>query len=83
MSLAGSLSDWVTSSFGLVLTIGGGRNVERLVDLGGEIAAAGGPPTPEQQGRLDHVSSSLERHGKTDLALMLLAVAAMATARYL
>lgn len=96
MSLYPSLGDWVTSSFGLVLTIGGvlatisavvgalgvGRNVERLVDLGGEVAASGGPPTPEQQSRLDHLSSSLERHGKTDLVLLLLAVFAMATARY-
>jgi uncharacterized membrane protein len=96
MSLYPSLGDWVTSSFGLVLTIGGvlatisafvgsigvGRGVERLVDLGGEIAASGGPPTPEQQDRLEQLSSSLERHGKTDLVLLLLAVTAMATARY-
>jgi uncharacterized membrane protein len=96
MSLYPSLGDWVTSSFGLVLTIGGvlatisafvgsigvGRGVERLVDLGGEIAASGGPPTPEQQARLDRMSSSLERHGKIDLVLLLLAVTAMATARY-
>jgi hypothetical protein len=96
MSLYPSLGDWVTSSFGLVLTIGGvlatisafvgaigvGRGVERLVDLGNEVAASGGPPTPEQQSRLDRLSSSLERHGKTDLVLLLLAVFAMATARY-
>jgi hypothetical protein len=96
MSLYPSLGDWVSSSFGLVLTIGGvlatisafvgaigvGRGVERLVDLGGEIAASGGPPTPEQQARVDRMSSSLERHGKTDLILLLLAVTAMATARY-
>jgi uncharacterized membrane protein len=96
MSLYPSLGDWLTSSFGLVLTIGGviatisafvgalgvGRNVERLVDLGNEVAASGGPPTPEQQSRLDQLSSSLERHGKTDLVLLLLAVIAMATARY-
>jgi uncharacterized membrane protein len=96
MSLRESLGDWVTSSFGLVLTIGGvlatitffvgylgvGRNVERLVDLGNEIAAAGGPPTPEQQSRLERLSGALERHGKTDLLLLLLAVTAMATARY-
>ena len=62
MSLYPSLGDWVTSSFGLVLTIGGvlatisafvgaigvGMNVERAVDLGNEIASSGGPPTPEQ-----------------------------------
>jgi uncharacterized membrane protein len=96
MSLYPSLGDWVTSSFGLVLTIGGvlatisafvgaigvGRGVERLVDLGLEIEAAGGPPSPEQQSRLDHLSASLERHGKTDLLLLLLAVTTMATERY-
>jgi hypothetical protein len=90
------LGDWVTSSFGFVLTIGGvlatitffvgyigvGRNVERLVDLGGEVAAAGGPPAPAQQAELDRLSSALERHGKLDLLLLLLATIAMATARY-
>jgi hypothetical protein len=95
MSLVGSLGHWVGSRFGLVLTIGGvlatisailgavgvGRNVERLVDLGNEVAASGGPPSPEQQGRMDVLSKALERYGKTDL-LLLLAVTAMATARY-
>jgi hypothetical protein len=96
LNLYGSLGEWVTSSFGLVLTIGGvlatisayfgaigvGRGVERLVDLGNEVASSGGPPTPEQQARLDTLGSSLERHGKIDLVLLLLAVTAMATARY-
>ena len=96
MSQYPSLGDWVSSSFGLALTIGGvlatisafvgaigvGRGVEKLIDLGGEIASSGGPPTPEQQSRLDRMSSSLERHGKIDLLLLLLAVSAMATARY-
>lgn len=96
MNLASSFGDWVTSSFGLGLTIGGvlatiaafvgavgiGRNVERMVDLGGEVAASGGPPTREQQGRLDTLGAALERHGKTDLVLLLLAVTAMSTARY-
>lgn len=63
--LAGSLGDWLTSGFGLGLTIGGilatlaavvgavgvGRGVERLVDLSDGLAAAGEPPTPEQQAR--------------------------------
>jgi uncharacterized membrane protein len=96
MSLYPSLGDWLTSRFGIVLTIGGvlatiaavigsigvGLRVERLVDLGNEIASSGGPPTPDQQGRLDHLSAELERHGKLDLALLMLAVIAMATARY-
>lgn len=92
----GSLSDWMTSTFGLVLTIGGvlatmtffvgylgvGRNVERMVDLGNEIAAGGGPPSPEQHARMDQIGGMLERYGKLDLTLLLLAVIAMATARY-
>ena len=95
-SQAASLGDWVSTRFGLVLAIGGvlatislfvgaigvGRGVERLVDLGNEVAASGGPPTPEQQARMDELSGSLERHGKIDLILLLLAVTAMATARY-
>jgi hypothetical protein len=91
-----TLGDWVTSSFGLVLTIGGvlatiaaivgysgvGRNVERMVDLSGEVASLPGPPTPEQQAELDRLGGALERHGKLDLVLLILAVIAMATARY-
>jgi uncharacterized membrane protein len=96
MSLYGSLGDWVSSRFGLVITIGGvlatitlfvgaigvGRRVEQLVDVGNEIAASGGPPSAEQQARLEDLSSGLERHGKIDLTLLLLATIAMATARY-
>jgi uncharacterized membrane protein len=96
MSVYGSVGDWVTSRFGLVITIGGvlatisafvgamgvGLNVERLIDVGNEIAASGGPPSAEQQGRIDQLSSSVEQHGKTDLVLLLLAVISMATARY-
>ena len=92
----GSAMDFIGTPFGLVLTIGGilatiaayvgitgiGRNVERLVDLGDTIAASGGPPTAEQAAQLQHLGSELERHGKVDLVLLLLAVAAMATARY-
>jgi hypothetical protein len=96
MTIYDSLGDWVGSTFGLVLTIGGalatiaavvgtvgvGLNVERLVDVGNEVAASGGPPSAEQQSRIDRLSSALQRHGKTDLLLVLLAVTAMATARY-
>jgi uncharacterized membrane protein len=88
--------DWVTSSFGLVLTIGAvlatitafvgvlgvGRNVERLVDLGAVVAVNGGPPSPEQQFEIDHLGAEIEKHGKLDLVLLLGAVIAMSTARY-
>ncbi len=96
MSDAGSFGDWVTSWFGAVLSIGAllatgafvtgylgvGRNVERMVELGDQIAASGGPPTPEQAARMQHIGSELERHGKIDLVMLLLAVTAMSTARY-
>ena len=92
----GGIGDWVGTSFGLGITLGAlfatgaffmgyfgvGRNVERLVDLGDTIAASGGPPSPEQQARIDHLGGELERHGKLDLVLLILAVACMATARY-
>jgi hypothetical protein len=91
-----SLGDWVTSAFGFALTLGGviativffigffgiGRNVERMVDLGGAIAAGGGPPTPEQDAEMQRLGSELERHGKMDLVGLLIAVTLMATARY-
>jgi uncharacterized membrane protein len=96
MSLYPSVGKWVTSRFGLVLTIGAvlatiaafegaigvGRRVEAIVDAGNEVAASGGPPTPEQQARIDELASGLERSGKIDLVLLMLAVIAMATARY-
>jgi hypothetical protein len=94
--LYGSFGDWVSSRFGLVLTIGGvlatitffvgylgvGRRVERLVQTVEGIAASGGPPSAEQQADIDRISGGLERHGKIDLLLLMLATIAMATARY-
>jgi len=96
MDLYGSLDNWVTSRFGLVITIcavlasvsmfvgtiGVGRNVERLVDLGNEMAASGAAPSTEQQARMGGLISALQRYGKLDLTLLILAVIAMATARY-
>ena len=72
MSQASSLGDWVTSRFGLVLTIGAvlatiaafegaigvGRNVERIVDLGNAAAAAGGPPSAELQAKIDRTGAA-------------------------
>jgi uncharacterized membrane protein len=96
LDLYGSLGDWLGSSFGLVLTIGAvlatvafviglvgiAPNVERLVDLGGEVAAGGTPPTPEQGAEMERTSKALEAASKVDLVLLLLAATAMATARY-
>ena len=89
-------NDFLGTRFGVVLTIGAvlatiaafegafgvGRNVERLVDLGDEIAASGGPPSPEQQARVGALMAEIKKHGQVDLTLLVLAVTAMATARY-
>ena len=96
MGRYGGLEPWVTSPFGLALTIGGvlatiaayfgitgvGNNVEKLVHTADEVRASGGPPTAEQGSRMQHLSQEIARHGKIDIALVLLAVVAMATARY-
>src|SRR5262245_48336022 len=92
------VSNWVFHSggFGLALTIGGilasiawyeglfyvGKGVEELVDLGGEMAAAEGPPPPEKLARMQAIQMSLKKHGQVDIVLLLLAVALMSTARY-
>ncbi len=92
-----SLSSWAWHYRpGLVLTIGGllataaayegyfgvGRNVERLTEMGGHVAASGAPPTPEQQSDMQKLQADIKKHGQQDLVLLLLAVFAMATARY-
>ena len=96
LGLAAGVDVWVTSTYGLVLTIGGvlataaayfgitgiGNNVEKLVAIGDEVAASGGPPTPEQGAEMARLGAEIQRHGKVDLALLFLAVAAMATAQY-
>lgn len=92
----GGPSNWLGTRQGLVLTIGAvfatvaffvgyygvGKNVEKLVDLGGEMAAGDGPPAPEKMAEMQHVSAELEKHSKLDLVLLLIAVTAMSTARY-
>jgi hypothetical protein len=96
MGAYGGFHDWTTSTFGIGITIGAifatiaafegavmvGGNVERLVDLGQEAGAGGGPPTPELQQKMAEVQAHLQTHGKLDLVLLLIAVTCMATARY-
>ena len=95
-ALSAGVDVWVTSTYGLVLTIGGllataaayfgitgiGNNVEKLVALGDEIAASGGPPTPEQGAEMGRLGAEIKKHGQIDIVLLFLAVAAMATAQY-
>jgi uncharacterized membrane protein len=62
--------------------VGVGHNVEKMVDLGDQLAAAGGPPSPEQGAEMQRLGAAIAKHSKQDLVLLALAVLAMSTARY-
>jgi hypothetical protein len=93
----GSFGDWIGSTFGIVLTIGalcaisalaiGGSvtrpNVERFLALGRTVAASGAPPTPEQAAEMGAIQARLRLAARISLGLLVVAVLAMATARYL
>lgn len=93
---SGSLGDWIGSSLGLWLTIGSvaaivafyfgyfgvGQNVERLVEVGGQLARSEGPPPPELLARFQHLQTEIKRHSIIDMILLLIAITAMSTARY-
>jgi len=93
---AGSFGDWVTSSFGLGLTIGmftavaamavGASvtlpNARRLMAIMQEVGASGGPPSPEQAARIGALQGTLKAAARTALALLGVATVAMSTARY-
>jgi putative copper export protein len=89
--------DWIGSAYGLTLTIGAisgivafviGLTVVRPTNnatlaLGREIAEGGGPPTPEQAARMQALQARGRTTGRILLLLLLVAVAAMASAQYL
>lgn len=90
------LGDFVSSDFGLALTIGavaaiaafligffGTRPaVARLMALAAQAAAAEGPPPPEVAQEIPRVQAQLKTLARAALALIVVAVLAMATARY-
>jgi hypothetical protein len=89
--------DWLTSAQGVSLTIGAlcaiaafsiGVSVVRptimaTLAIGREVAASGGPPTPEQGARLQALQERGTSIGRVVLPLLVVAVAGMAAARYL
>jgi hypothetical protein len=91
----GSLADFAGTAFGTAITAGallaigalsiglfGTRpRVMRFLAIGREAAGAGGP-TPEQAAEMGSLQAQLRVRARISLALIILAVAAMATARY-
>lgn len=86
---------WITSRYGLALTMGGllaivglvvGYTVQkpaakRMGALGQEIQASGGPPSPEQVAELQAQQKKLAMGGLWTAILLALAVVGMAIAR--
>jgi uncharacterized membrane protein len=90
-------ADWIGSAAGITLTIGAlcamaaftlGLTIARPtimanLAIGREVAASGGPPTPEQMDQLQALQRRGTTLGKVLVPLLLVAVIAMAAARYL
>jgi uncharacterized membrane protein len=92
-----SFGDWIASNFGTWLTVGAllaisglvvaavltRPTIGRLVSLGRQVAGSGGTPTPETAGRIGALQHRLVVAERVSFSLVLLAVVAMASARYL
>lgn len=93
-----SFGDWIGSSFGASLTVGAllaisglvvaavltRPSIGRLVSLGKQVAESGNtPPTPETAARIGALQRRLVVAERVSFSLVLLAVVAMASARYL
>jgi uncharacterized membrane protein len=93
---AGSLGDWVGTSYGAALTAGALAAVagwlvgllwvkptmDRMLPLAARLASAGAPPSPEQAAEITHLQVRARRLAILVLTLLVLSVLAMATARY-
>ena len=89
--------DWIGSSYGVAITIGSlcaiaavvlGASIVRpamlaVAEIGREVAASGAQPSPEQAARIQALQARARSAGGVIVPLLLLAVVAMASARYL
>lgn len=92
-----SFGEWFGSSFGASLTVGAllatsglgvaalvtRPTIGRLVTLGKQVAESGGTPSPETAARIGVLQDRLVVAERVSFSLVLLAVVAMASARYL
>ncbi|HEX6845001.1 MAG TPA: hypothetical protein VF235_07800 [Actinomycetota bacterium] len=92
-----NFGDWIGSSFGAWLTVGAilaiaglgvaafvtRPSIVRLVSLGRQVAESGGTPMPETAARIGALQHRLVVAERVSFSLVLLAVVAMASARYL
>lgn len=92
----GTFGAWIGSRFGVALTIGAVAaltaffvgmfgippNIKRLANIGEQVEASGGPPSPEQMGAIKKIQETLRVISRIDIAFLTIAVVSMATARY-
>jgi hypothetical protein len=92
-----SFGDWIGTHFGAALTVGGllaiaglgvagsvtRPTIARLVALGKQVAESDAPPTPEIGARIGALQHRLVVAERVSFSLILLAVVAMSSARYL
>lgn len=90
-------ADWIASGPGIGFTVGGVAAivtlalgvsitkpaVDRIGALGQEIARSGGQPTPEQGAEMGRLQARTVIVGRVSMVLLVIAVVAMATARFL
>jgi len=89
--------DLIGTAFGITITLGAiaaivavgfGASVVRpnmlaAMAIGQEVAASGGPPTPEQAAKVQELQGRVRSAGNVIVPLLVFAVVAMASARYL
>ncbi len=87
---------WIKTGVGLGFTIGSlaalvaflvgsfgiGPTSGEMGELGAQMAAAGGPPSPEQVTRMQALEARLKRAETIDFILLTISMVTMATARY-
>ena len=92
-----SFNDWIRSHFGATLTVGmlaaiaalvigvavTRPNVMRFLALGRQVAESGAPPTPEVGAEMGTIQGRLKVAARASFGLLVVAVLAMSTARYL
>jgi uncharacterized membrane protein len=92
-----SFNDWIRSHFGATLTVGmlaaiaafvigvsvTRPNVMRFLALGRQVAESGAPPTPEVGAEIGAIQGRLKVAARASFGLLVVAVVAMSTARYL
>ena len=92
-----SFNDWIRSHFGATLTVGmlaaiaalvigvavTRPNVMRFLALGRQVAESGAPPAPEVGAEMGTIQGRLKVAARASFGLLVVAVLAMSTARYL